>query len=424
MILVDRNTVVAPPSLEKNATRGNRRGKTEEQAIVLAFDAYLKAVPPLEKFEFPFAAYKGDDVKKALTQLFHGKCAYCESRYAGTQPMDVEHWRPKGGVVEPGQTKLADGYPWLAAKWTNLLPSCIDCNRPRVQHDALTGTDETLGKSNQFPVSGPRMKLPAPDSPAAPVEDVALLVDPTFDDPSLHLRFRDDGVAMALTDKGTHSLRVYALNREELVFERLGLAQLIETRLTTIERLAKMIANSRLPEEHLRDLRDLAAHEIDALMALTEPGQRYSAMARQLIEESWPLGVAAAPVPQLWPSAVGDMLRRLGGVGASPNHAALASRLVGFGFEPHLPVSRADAEAGGAAYVRWTGTGTQRSVTLYQNGSGLVSDSKAQLAFAKTVAGAEVPGGVHPTVRYTHAHATVTAVLDAVAAFRGWADQP
>jgi len=69
-------------------------------------------------------------------------------------------------------------------------------------------------------------------------------------------------------------------------------------------------------------------------------------------------------------------------------------------------------------------TGTQKSVTLYQNSSGLVSDSRPQLAFASTVAGAAVPSGVHPAVRYTYAHATVTVVLAAVMAFRGWADQP
>ena len=44
--------------------------------------------------------------------------------------------------------------------------------------------DETLGKANQFPVSGPRMQPPAPDSPTPPVEDVALLIDPTVDDPA------------------------------------------------------------------------------------------------------------------------------------------------------------------------------------------------------------------------------------------------
>lgn len=404
MIRVDRNGVVAPPSLDKT-------GKTEEKAVITALDEFLTQVqPPDKRFTFTFKAYKKDDVKKALGQLFHGKCAYCESRYAGTQPMDVEHWRPKGGVAEPGQTGLAVGYPWLAARWTNLLPSCIDCNRPRVQHDDLTGLDETLGKANQFPITGPRMQRPVPNSATPPVEDLPLLIDPTVDDPSEHLRFRDDGVVTALTDKGRHSIRVYALNRAELVLERLGLARLIEQRLTTIEFLASVIARPRLQRELKRDLQDLAAHEIDALMELAEPGRPYSAMARQLISESSPLESTAPPLPQPWPAEVADMLQRLGGVSLT---LALASRLVGLGFQPQVPTR--------AAYVRWTVTGTQRPVTLYQNGSGLASDSGPQLAFAKTVTGGEALAS--PKVRYTFENAQLGTVLDAVVAFRRWADR-
>jgi uncharacterized protein (TIGR02646 family) len=404
MIRVDRKGVVAPPSLDKS-------GKSEEKAVITALDAYVKQVPPSGKpFTFPFKAYKKDDVKQALSQLFHGKCAYCESRYAGTQPMDVEHWRPKGGVAEPGQTGLALGYPWLAARWTNLLPSCIDCNRPRVQHDDLTGLDETLGKANQFPVVGSRMQRPVPDG-VTPVDDIPLLIDPTVDDPSVHLRFRDDGIVIALTDMGRQSIRVYALNRSELVLERLGLARLIEQRLTTIEFLASVIVRPGLQRELKRDLQDLAAHEIDALMELAEPGRPYSAMARQLIWEGSPLESPAPPLPKPWPSEVADMLERLGDMSHT---LALASRLVGLGFQPQVPTS--------AAYVRWTVTGTQRSITLYQNGSGLVSDSKAQVAFAKSVPGRETLAS--PRVRYTYQHAQLGAVLDAVVAFRRWADQP
>jgi len=267
MIRVDRSSVVVPLSLTKT-------GASEEKAIVLAYDGYFNANPRPKNFTFTFRAYKKADVKRALGQLFRGKCAYCESRYAGTQPMDVEHWRPKGGVQEPGQQGLAEGYPWLAARWTNLLPSCIDCNRPRVQHDELTNLDETLGKANQFPVVGPRMQRPLPGSTTQPVEDNPLLIDPTVDDPSLHIRFRDDGVAMALTDKGTQSIRIYALNRAELVFERLGVARLVEQRLELIERLAIVIADPQLNQQLKLDLQDLVAHEINALLELTEPHQR------------------------------------------------------------------------------------------------------------------------------------------------------
>ena len=105
------------------------------------------------------------------------------------------------------------------------------------------------------------------------------------------------------------------------------------------------------------------------------------------------------------------MLQRLGGVSLT---LALASRLVGLGFQPQVPTR--------AAYVRWTVTGAQRSVTLYQNGSGLASDSERQRVFAKSVAGHEALAS--PKVRYTYEHAQLGAVLDAVVAFRRWADQP
>ena len=121
MIRVER-PVDGPTSLIQKGTRGRLRGTTEENAIIAAYAEYCakpKAEQEKQGFEFTFAAYKADDVREALTRLFRGKCAYCESRYAVTQPMDVEHWRPKGGVEEEdvdGKTRLGPGYPWLAAR--------------------------------------------------------------------------------------------------------------------------------------------------------------------------------------------------------------------------------------------------------------------------------------------------------------------
>src|SRR5262245_53915670 len=37
-------------------------------------------------------------VRQALKQMFHRKCAYCESRYGTTSPVDIEPYLPKGGV--------------------------------------------------------------------------------------------------------------------------------------------------------------------------------------------------------------------------------------------------------------------------------------------------------------------------------------
>ena len=68
--------------------------------------------------------YKSDDIKNKLKEIYHGKCAYCET---SVEQFDVEHFRPKRG-----------GYYWLAYSWDNLLLSCPICN---------------VAKGNSFPTS-------------------------------------------------------------------------------------------------------------------------------------------------------------------------------------------------------------------------------------------------------------------------------
>ena len=417
MIRADRSTVAAPESLSRPAQSGPNKGKTEEQLIIERYVAYLAQADPKPKFSFPFSAYKGQDVKFALAQLFRGKCAYCESRYAGTQPMDVEHFRPKGGVEEvdaQGKTALSDGYPWLAARWTNLLPSCIDCNRPRTQHDALTGLDETLGKANQFPVAGPRLEPPTPGTTASTVVDEALIIDPTLDDPGQHLVFRADGIVTATTEKGRQSIRVYALNRAELVLERLGLARLIEQRLTIIEALARIVADPTLPAGIRLDLEDLVSHEIDALMALTEPARPFSAMARRLVAENGPAVLDPGFVPPPWRPEVEAVLVRLGGGAVDARHAHVARGLAGLGYTPHVPAT--------SPYVRWVVTGTVRAATLYQEASGLASTSTGQQSFARGLPGALVPSTERPVVRFPYTDPPADDLVAVASRFRRWAD--
>jgi uncharacterized protein (TIGR02646 family) len=59
----------------------------------------------------------------ALRELAHGKCAYCESALGVTVDLEVDHYVAK--TVDPA----------LAFEWTNLLPSCRLCNRPKLNHD-------------------------------------------------------------------------------------------------------------------------------------------------------------------------------------------------------------------------------------------------------------------------------------------------
>jgi hypothetical protein len=143
MIHIDRSRVPVPPSLLDAGV------KERERATAFYAD------PGNQSNSFPFKAYKADDVVAALEQLFRGKCAYCESSYAQTQPADIEHFRPKGAVMieRPGERphRRKPGYYWLAAEWDNLLPSCIDCNRARTQDFPDDDLRLVRGKENRFP---------------------------------------------------------------------------------------------------------------------------------------------------------------------------------------------------------------------------------------------------------------------------------
>src|SRR5258708_1947390 len=84
------------------------------------------------------------ELKWHLFELFHGKCAYCESKPQAVSTGDVEHYRPKAKVKEDSRHP---GYYWLAYDITNLLPSCESCNR-------------NFGKMSQFPVHGAHARDP------------------------------------------------------------------------------------------------------------------------------------------------------------------------------------------------------------------------------------------------------------------------
>jgi 5-methylcytosine-specific restriction endonuclease McrA len=119
-----------------------------------------------KKTQFPV-----DGPRAALGGSVADECAYCESRYAGTQPMDVEHFRPKGKVLEDDGTEVR-GYYWLASEWANLLPSCIDCNRERRQWLADLGAVRSVGKGERFPLVKGSRRAPAPaTAPAAHRDD-------------------------------------------------------------------------------------------------------------------------------------------------------------------------------------------------------------------------------------------------------------
>jgi len=296
MIRINRSDVKEPAVLTAEddlKERGGKRSAAKEMRRAAKSLAAWRAKPEAERLKkpwsFDFAIYKHDDVKRALTELFHGKCAYCESRYAATQPMDVEHWRPKGSVE--GESDI--GYWFTAASWENLLPSCIDCNRRRTQTDHVEGTTGPSGKQAEFPIQAGSQRA---TDVGELVLEVPLLLDPCTDDPESILEFNMDEASVApegesnslQRSKATESIRVYGLNRAALVFERKErLLQAIH-RIDVIEQLAKVLATASFQDaDDARPrviLEGMIQEHILAVRQMAKANQPYAAMIRQLIK--------------------------------------------------------------------------------------------------------------------------------------------
>ncbi len=224
---------------------------------------------------FPFGAYKLTQVKDALNITFHFKCAYCESYFGATQPLDVEHFRPKSGVLVG--TELVWGvYYWLAASWGNLLPSCTDCNRPRKQ-TLPDGTERTLGKANQFPISSEGRRAAKEGDER---RESRLLVHPCLDHPSKHLVFEPKGIVSWKTRKGEESVRVYALLRRGLVQARAAFQLEVLTHVTIARGLALELETAG-PNPRLEAL---LLTELQALARFVDPAHEYSAVAKAIVD--------------------------------------------------------------------------------------------------------------------------------------------
>jgi uncharacterized protein (TIGR02646 family) len=248
------------------------------------------AVCPLPPKGYPHDVYKDDSVVAALGTLFHNKCAYCESRYQHVHPMDVEHFRPKSGVMVNGKLERP-GYYWLAGEWTNLLPSCIHCNRESYHLQFEEKDPEKSGKANWFPLPSGQKHARAPADVA---QETPLLLNPCEDDPNQHLSFEEDGRVRGLandgttpSERGSTSIEVFGLMRIELVAERKERAILIRS---TIRRIQRVERQSASDPSLLDDVELLTEYEDDvtALKTYVAATAPYAGMARQILERVAP----------------------------------------------------------------------------------------------------------------------------------------
>lgn len=243
--------------------------------------AYYSQTPPVGTKPV-FEAYREDDVRSALESMFGPKCAYCESEYAPGNSPDTEHYRPKNEIEGANRVKLKRGYYWLAATWSNLLPTCVYCNRRR-EHLYEDGP-RTTGKGIQFPLADESKRAKKPNEEA---EEEPLLLDPTVDDPSQHLSFGEEAVvspaptATGESPRGEVTIEVLGLNRPKLVHSRQAQLHWIEE---AIQRYHEAVENL---EQNPRDpyterQRDKAYKELEERAEGSAP---YAEMARQRIGE-------------------------------------------------------------------------------------------------------------------------------------------
>lgn len=202
--------------------------KTERLASDETYQALLNIVNTRNKSLITDSIYresydtadgKRSRVEDKLAIAYKDKCAYCERICKA----DIEHYRPKKGV-DDDNTHL--GYYWLCYEWTNLIPSCITCNREGAKH-------------NKFPVIGPRVSAPAllndgnlnltlcKVSIAPLIDEKPYLLHPEVDRPEDYFEFEPDpngaGIRIVGIDaegRGTRTIQICMLNRHELKLDR------------------------------------------------------------------------------------------------------------------------------------------------------------------------------------------------------------
>jgi len=204
MIFVDRSAVAIPDVLTSPGAVAARK------KIVDLLSTFSSAHLNQLRITLDFEIWRR--ARPALLDLFHGKCAYCETPLVASFG-DIDHFRPKHDAASLRGDRYQHHYAWLAYEWDNLLIACQACNRPM-----RTGSHRH-GKGALFPVDGSRARLLASVDECRKTEK-ALLIDPCFDDPNEHLIFDEMGTCSSLTEKGLVSIEVFNLNRESLVVAR------------------------------------------------------------------------------------------------------------------------------------------------------------------------------------------------------------
>jgi uncharacterized protein (TIGR02646 family) len=200
--------------------------------------------------------WNAPDVRKALYEMQHHKCCYCERTRDEKRESDIDHFRPKAL------------YWWLAYVWNNLFFTCRACNQ---EH-----------KKDKFPLRDEATRVTDPR--IDPSRESYLLLHPCEDDPEEFLRWEwgaclePRSPQLVLLDhreeRGRVTVVTLGLNDGELPIERGRIAVRFEALIT------KYRAGEYLGNETLKAT---AVHEILREIA---PSQEFLGLRRAMLRNA------------------------------------------------------------------------------------------------------------------------------------------
>jgi hypothetical protein len=202
---VNRKNIVKPVELDSNDCQ-------DHLTTIIASPTQTKVSPDFYKGkkENPNGTIEFT-VRDSLKSIYKNKCAYCEKL---SHAPKIDHHRPKGKVVGAGN--LNNGYYWLCYEWTNLLPSCTDCNSIEAKSSKypLTGN-----RNNTHPIHG----NPPVTNSAFFVYDSAfntgeqpLLLHPEYSIPENNFTFDKQGKIFGSTPEGLSTVEILKLDNSDL----------------------------------------------------------------------------------------------------------------------------------------------------------------------------------------------------------------
>ncbi len=146
-------------------------------------------------------------VKEELHEIYHNKCAFCESDITAGSYNHIEHYRPKAI------------YYWLAYSWDNLLLSCPKCNTKK--SDLFEIENENRAEYDNESLNELHNKISEYDN----IEQPKLLnpEQTTEEELKSHFSFTPKGKLLPISERMKYTEKLCDLNRTELVKKRFAL---------------------------------------------------------------------------------------------------------------------------------------------------------------------------------------------------------